>query len=125
LVCVQVPVDQETRALIGAEALGHMHRGAIVVNAAHGPVVDEKTLIDALESGHLGGAALDVFEIEPTPVDNPLRGFENVFMSPHLHGATLEAEELVLSIVGDNLNRILDGEEPLNTVNGVGLAARR
>jgi phosphoglycerate dehydrogenase-like enzyme len=125
VVCVHVPLDQETRALIGAEALGHMRRGAILVNAARGPVVNEKALIDALESGHLGGAALDVFEVEPTPVNNRLRGFENVFMSPHVGGATLEAEERVLRIVGDNLNRILDGEEPLNTVNGVGLAARR
>lgn len=125
VVCVHVPLDQETRALIGAEALGHMRRGAILVNAARGPVVDEKALIDALESGHLGGAALDVFEVEPTPVDNRLRGFENVFMSPHVGGATLEAEERVLQIIGNNLNRALDGDEPLNVVNGVRLGARR
>ncbi len=124
VVCVHVPLDKETRHLIDAAALTRMQKGAFLVNASRGPVVDEKALVAALESGHLGGAGLDVFEQEPTPADNPLRRMENVFFSPHVGGFTLESETRVLEVVRDNLTRVLDGEEPSNVVNGVRLGAR-
>ena len=124
VVCVHVPLNEETHHLIDAEALTRMPKGAYLINASRGPVVDEKALVAALESGHLGGAALDVFEQEPTSTDNPLRQMENVFLSPHVGGATREAEARVLEVVRDNLSRVLDGEEPSNVVNGVRLGAR-
>jgi D-3-phosphoglycerate dehydrogenase len=124
VVCVHVPLDQTTHHLIDTRALERMRKGAFVVNASRGPVVDEQALIAALESGHLGGAGLDVFEQEPTPADNPLRHLENVFFSPHMAGFTVEAEARALEIVRDNLTRVLDGEEPFNVVNGVRLGAR-
>jgi len=124
VVCVHVPLDKETHHLIDAGVLTRMRKGAFLVNASRGPVVDEKALVVALESGHLGGAGLDVFEHEPTPADNPLRRMENVFFSPHVGGFTLESEARVLEVVRDNLTRVLDGEEPLNVVNGVRLGAR-
>ncbi len=124
VVCVHVPLDQETHHLIDAAALERMRKGAVLVNASRGPVVEEKALVAALESGRLGGAGLDVFEQEPTPVDNPLRRMENVFSSPHVGGFTVETEARVLELVRDNLTRVLDGEEPLNVVNGVRLGAR-
>ena len=124
VVCVHVPLDNTTHPLIDAAALKRMRKGTFLVNASRGPVVDEKALIAALESGHLGGAALDVFEQEPTPADNPLRRMENVFFSPHMAGFTLEAEARALDMVRDNLTRVLDGEEPFNVVNGVRLGAR-
>jgi D-3-phosphoglycerate dehydrogenase len=124
VVCVHVPLDQTTHPLIDAAALKRMRKGAFLVNASRGPVVDEQALIAALESGHLGGAGLDVFEREPTPADNPLRQMENVFFSPHMAGFTVEAEARALEIVRDNLTRVLDGEEPFNVVNGVRLGAR-
>ncbi len=124
IVCIHVPLSQETHHLIDAAALGRMRRGAYLVNASRGPVVDEKALIAALDSGHLGGAGLDVLEQEPTAVDNPLRRMENVFLSPHVGGATAEAEARVLEVVRDNLTRVLDGDEPSNVVNGVRLGAR-
>ncbi len=124
IVCVHVPLDQETHHFIDAGALKRMKKGAFLVNASRGPVVDEKALVAALESGHLGGAGLDVFEQEPTPADNPLRGMENVFFSPHGGGFTAESEARVLDVVRDNLSRVLDGEEPANVVNGVRLGAR-
>ena len=124
IVCVHVPLDQETHHFIDAGALKRMKKGAFLVNASRGPVVDEKALVAALESGHLGGAGLDVFEQEPTPADNPLRGMENVFFSPHVGGFTAESEARVLEVVRDNLSRVLDGEEPANVVNGVRLGAR-
>ena len=124
IVCVHVPLDQTTHHLIDAAALKRMRKGAFLVNASRGPVVDEDALIAALESGHLGGAGLDVFEQEPTPADNPLRGMENVFFSPHVAGYTAEAEARALHMVRDNLTRVLDGEEPSNVVNAVRLSAR-
>ncbi|HLQ62931.1 MAG TPA: 2-hydroxyacid dehydrogenase [Candidatus Acidoferrales bacterium] len=124
VVCVHLPLDQETHHLFDEKALQRMQKGALLVNASRGPLVDEKALLAALESGHLGGAALDVFEQEPTPADNPLRRLENVFCSPHVAGYTVEAEARVLEVVRDNLTRVLDGEEPANVVNGVRLGAR-
>ena len=124
VVCVHVPLDDETHHLIGAVALERMRKGALLVNASRGPVVDEKALVAALESGQLGGAGLDVFEQEPTPADNPLRRMENVFFSPHVGGFTVESEARALELVRDNLTRVMDGEEPSNVVNGVRLGAR-
>ena len=124
VVCVHVPLDDETHHLIGAVALERMRKGALLVNASRGPVVDEKALAAALESGQLGGAGLDVFEQEPTPADNPLRRMENVFFSPHVGGFTVESEARALELVRDNLTRVMDGEEPSNVVNGVRLGAR-
>ena len=124
IVCIHVPLNEETHHLIDTEALSRMQKGAYLINASRGPVVDERALIAALESAHLGGAGLDVFEQEPTPADNPLRRMENVFFSPHVGGATLEAEARVVEVVRDNLTRVLDGEEPSNVVNGVRLGAR-
>lgn len=124
VVCVHVPLDHETHHLIDAKALNRMKKGAFLINASRGPLVDEKALIADLESGHLGGAGLDVFEQEPATADNPLRRMENVFISPHVGGAALEAEARVLQVVRDNLTRVLDGEEPSNVVNGVKLGAR-
>jgi phosphoglycerate dehydrogenase-like enzyme len=124
VVCVHVPLNAETHHLIDGKALERMPKGAYLINASRGPVVDEQALVTALESGHLGGAGLDVFEQEPTPPNNPLRRMENVFASPHVGGATLEAEARVLEVVRDNLTRVLDGDEPFNVVNGVRLGAR-
>jgi D-3-phosphoglycerate dehydrogenase len=124
VVCVHVPLNHETHHLFNAAAMKRMKKGAYLVNASRGPVVDEKALAAALDSGHLGGAGLDVFEQEPTPADNPLLRMENVFFSPHVGGAALEAEARALEVVRDNLTRVLDGEEPANVVNGVVLRAR-
>jgi D-3-phosphoglycerate dehydrogenase len=124
VVCVHVPLNHETHHLISTAAMNRMKKGAFLVNASRGPVVDEKALAAALDSGHLGGAGLDVFEQEPTPADNPLLRMENLFFSPHVGGAALEAEARALEVVRDNLTRVLDGEEPANVVNGVVLRAR-
>jgi gluconate 2-dehydrogenase len=124
IVCIHVPLNHETRHLIDARALNRMRKGAYLINASRGPVVDEKALTGALESGHLGGAGLDVFEQEPTPANNPLLRMENVFFSPHVGGAALEAEARALEVIRDNLCRVLDGEEPSNVVNGVRLGTR-
>jgi phosphoglycerate dehydrogenase-like enzyme len=124
VVCLHAPLDVETRGLINAEKLAAMKPGAILINAARGPIVDEDALVAALRSGSLAGAGLDVFATEPLDADSPLRQFDNVFLSPHSGAATEEAEAHVLEVVGDNLLRVLDGEAPVNVVNQV-LAKQR
>ena len=119
VVTVHVPLDHDTRGLIGEAQFEQMKPGAIVVNASRGPVVDEAALVRALDSGRLSGAGLDVFELEPLAADSPLRSFENVFMTPHSAGLTDEAEARLLDVCGANLRRVLDGLEPFNVVNGV------
>jgi phosphoglycerate dehydrogenase-like enzyme len=119
IVCVHTPLDVDTGALIGTAAVAKMKRGAFLINAARGPIVDEAALIEALVSGHLAGAGLDVYEVEPLAVDSPLRTIENVILSPHAGGATVEADARLIAVVGENLRRVLDGQAPLNVVNAV------
>ena len=119
VICVHTPLDVDTKALIDAQALARMKPGSFLVNAARGPIVDEQALVEALETRHLAGAALDVFEIEPLPPDSPLRALENVVLAPHVGGATIEADARLDEMVGENLLRVLDGLPPFNVVNAV------
>lgn len=119
IVTVHVPLDDTTRRLIGAAELARMRPGALLVNASRGPVVDEAALVAALESGRLGGAALDVFETEPLPPDSPLRLRDDVFLTPHIAGPTREAAARLREVMAENIRRALAREEPLHVVNGV------
>ncbi|HEX6348093.1 MAG TPA: NAD(P)-dependent oxidoreductase [Candidatus Dormibacteraeota bacterium] len=119
VVTVHTPLDHDTRGLIGADALARMKPGALLVSAARGPVLDERAVIEALRSGRLAGAALDVYEVEPLASDSPLRSMENVFLSPHVGGATEQARTRVQEVVRANLRRVLAGEDAFNVVNGV------
>jgi D-3-phosphoglycerate dehydrogenase / 2-oxoglutarate reductase len=117
IVCVHTPLDVDTRRLINAERLATMKQGSYLVNAARGAIVDEAALVEALRSGPLAGAALDVFDVEPLPTDSPLRTLENVILAPHRGAATREAETRLIEVVGENLRRVMDGRPPLNIVN--------
>jgi phosphoglycerate dehydrogenase-like enzyme len=119
IVTIHVPLSDDTRHLIGAGDLAKMRTGALLVNASRGPVVDEAALMAALKSGHLGGAALDVFETEPLPPGSPLRSMDNVFLTPHIGGGTREAAARLLEVVAANIRRALAGQQPLHVVNGV------
>jgi phosphoglycerate dehydrogenase-like enzyme len=119
IVTLHLPLDAGSKALIGAAELRRMRPGAILCNASRGPIVDEAALVDALESGHLGGAALDVFEVEPLSADSPLRRMENVFLSPHIAGGSEQARANLLEQTAANVRRALAGEKPVNVVNGL------
>jgi D-3-phosphoglycerate dehydrogenase len=119
IVTLHLPLDSGSKALIGVAELRRMRPGAILCNASRGPIVDEAALIEALESGHLGGAALDVFEVEPLSADSPLRGMENVFLSPHIAGGSEQARANLLEQTAANVRRALAGERPVNVVNGL------
>jgi D-3-phosphoglycerate dehydrogenase len=92
---VHTPLTDETRDLIDARALAQMREGARVINCARGGIINEQALADALRSGHLAGAALDVFVQEPPPADHPLLQLPNVVITPHLSASTVEAQESV------------------------------
>jgi len=90
ILTVHVPLTPLTRRMIGAEELGKMKPSALLVNTSRGPVIDEKALTEALKRKQIRGAALDVFEEEPTPLGNPLLGLDNVVVTPHAASATWE-----------------------------------
>ncbi len=92
---VHVPLSDETRSLIGARELERTKKGCRVLNVARGGIIDEEALIDALRSGQLAGAGLDVFSSEPLPADHPLRQAPHVVLTPHLGASTYEAQETV------------------------------
>jgi D-3-phosphoglycerate dehydrogenase len=91
-VTLHTPLSKETRYLINAESLAWMKKGSRLINCARGGLVDEKALAHAIDSGHLSGAALDVFEKEPLPEDSPLRTLPSVLLTPHLGASTHDAQ---------------------------------
>jgi D-3-phosphoglycerate dehydrogenase / 2-oxoglutarate reductase len=108
---LHVPLTEGTEGLIGAEQLAQMKRGAFVINAARGGVLDEAALADALRSGHIAGAGLDVFAEEPLPADDPLRGLAGTVLTPHLGAATEEAQHNVaLEIAAAVRAALADGD---------------
>lgn len=107
-------VTDETRGMIDAAALAAMKRGAILVNTARGPLMDYDALHDALASGHLGGAMLETFSIEPCPPDWPLLQLPNVTLTPHIAGASLKTVRIAAAKAAEEVRRWLAGEPALN-----------
>lgn len=104
---VHTPLTSETRGLIGAQAFAKMRKGVRIINCARGGLVDEAALFDAIKSGTVAGAALDVFEQEPPPPDHPLLGLEQVIVTPHLGASTTEAQEGVAVTVAEQMRDYL------------------
>jgi D-2-hydroxyacid dehydrogenase (NADP+) len=110
-----VPLTPDTRGLVDTSVFAAMRPGALFVNIARGEVTDEEALIDALRSGHLGGAGLDVFATEPLPADSPLWDLPNVIVTPHSSGASERSYERATDIFIDNLARLASGA-PLRNI---------
>ena len=116
IVSLHTPLTPETRGLIGAKELASMKPSAILINTARGPVVDSAALADALNSGKIAGAGIDVFEMEPpVPEDHPLLNAKNLIATPHVAFATKEALVKRAAIVFDNIDRWLKGT-PANVI---------
>ncbi|MCX7014134.1 MAG: phosphoglycerate dehydrogenase [Candidatus Sumerlaeota bacterium] len=117
VVTVHSPLNKETRGMIGAAQFAKAKPGLMVVNCARGGIVDESALLDALKSGKVAAAALDVFEAEPLPADHPFRSMDNVTLTPHLGAATTEAQENVARDVALQIVDALRGTVVRNAVN--------
>jgi D-3-phosphoglycerate dehydrogenase len=115
VISIHVKLTEQTRGLIGRRELGLMKAGAILVNTARGAVVDNIALAEALASGRLGGAGLDVFDVEPVPADHPLLKCANVVLTPHVADQNVEGMEILNRGAVDNVIAFLEGR-PQNRV---------
>ena len=121
VISLHVPETPQTQNMIGAGELGRMKPGSILINASRGTVVDIEALAEVLESGHLAGAAIDVFPKEPgsndEPFDSPLTRFDNCLLTPHIGGSTMEAQENIGVEVAEKLVTYSDNGSTFTAVN--------
>jgi D-3-phosphoglycerate dehydrogenase len=121
VVTLHVPATESTRSMFGAAQFARMRKGAHFINNARGEVVDEGALAAALKSGHLGGAAVDVFGVEPEsndePFTSPLIGLPNVILTPHIGGSTLEAQKNIADEVSSKLVKFMNNGSTATAVN--------
>lgn len=107
VITLHLPFLPETKNLFNAATMDQMKKGACLINTARGGIVDEKALVERLRSGHLGGAAIDVFEGEPAKDLSHFAGIENLILTPHVAGVTHESNERVSQMIADEVNRFL------------------
>jgi len=121
VVSLHVPLLPSTRSLIGRRELSAMKRGAVLLQVSRGGVVDEVALAESLQSGHLGGAAVDVYSSEPPTADNPLlqvggEAAHRLLLTPHIAGVTRQAWAFIFRSAWQNIERVLHGEPAMNRV---------
>lgn len=116
VISLHCPLTNETAGLVNAKFLSRMKKTAYLINTSRGPVVNEKDLRAALDSGAIAGAGVDVLSSEPPKEDNPLIGAKNCFITPHIAWASLEARTRLMNIFKDNVKGFVSGE-PINVVN--------
>ncbi len=114
---IHTPLSAQTRKMINTEAVAAIKPGAYLINTARGALVDEPALVEALQSGRIAGAGLDVFAVEPLATTSPLCGLPNVVLSPHLAGSTVEAMEHMATMVAAQVVDVLSGRRPDHLVN--------
>ena len=112
-----VPHTPETEKMIGAAELALLPKNAIFINISRGAVIDEAALVKALQSGHLGGAGLDVFAEEPLPQNSPFWEMENVLVSPHSASTSDRENSRITDIFCENLRRFLDNKSLINILD--------
>ena len=115
IVSLHCPLFDDTKGMINKETIAHMKDGVIIINTSRGPLIVEEDLADALNSGKVGAAAVDVVSTEPATMDNPLISAKNCIITPHITWAPFESRERLMNIAVDNLEKYLNNEP----VNGV------
>lgn len=123
VVSVQLPLTLETRGMIGSAEMATMRRGAYLISAGRGGVVDENALAQAITSDQLGGAAVDVFGNEPLDLRSPLRRLDRVLLSPHVAGDTVQSVARLVEAIADNVARVMDGRTPRHMLTATGSPA--
>jgi glyoxylate reductase len=116
-VTIHVDLNESTRKLFNAERLAKMKKTAYLINAARGPIVDTDALYDALKSGQIAGAALDVTDPEPLPSDHPLLQLNNCIVCPHIASASVRTRTNMAKLAAENIVNVLDGKKPVTPVN--------
>jgi phosphoglycerate dehydrogenase-like enzyme len=116
-IVVTLPLTPATRSFIGRAEIAAMKPTAFLVNVGRGPVVDQTALVEALGAKRIGGAGLDVFEVEPLPKDSPLWDFEEVILTPHMAGPFRGYQGLACELFAENLRRFVNGQPLLNEIN--------
>ncbi len=116
VVTLHCPLTPQTDKLVNAERLAMMKPTSILINTSRGPLIDNKSLADALRNNVIAGAGLDVLDVEPPPADNPLIGAPNCIITPHISWYASEARQRLMNIAADNYKAFLDGS-PVNVVN--------
>ncbi|HXH13441.1 MAG TPA: D-2-hydroxyacid dehydrogenase family protein [Alphaproteobacteria bacterium] len=119
IVTIHLVLSDRTRGLIGTRELGLMKPSAYLINTSRGPIVEEKALIDALQKGSIAGAALDVFDEEPLPLDHPLRRLENTVITPHLGYVTAETYKVFYGDAVEDIQAFLRGQ-PVRVIKAAG-----
>ena len=117
IVSLHLPLTDKTAGMLDANALGRMKPDAVLVNTSRGGVIDEAALVDALRTGGLAAAGLDVFAVEPVAPDNPLLSLDNVVLTPHVSWYTVDTMRRYLAEAVDNCRRLRDGQDLRNVVN--------
>jgi phosphoglycerate dehydrogenase-like enzyme len=117
IVSLHLPLTADTVHLVNRDAMAQMKPNAVLVNTSRGAVIDEDALVDALRSGRLAAAGLDVFEVEPVASDNPLLGLDNVVLTPHVSWYTADTMRRYLVEAVANCRRLRDGLPLANVVN--------
>lgn len=116
IISLHVPLTEETRHMINSDSISKMKKGVIIVNTARGPVINEQHLVDALRSGQVGGAGLDVFDAEPN-VNPELISMENVVLTPHIASATWEARDKMCEMAVNSILDTFSDKQPSNIIN--------
>ena len=116
-ITVHMPLTESTRGMINAESIARMKDGVRIFNCARGGIVDEAALADAVQSGKIAAAGLDVYAEEPLAQDSPLRGIQNLVLTPHLGASTKEAQESVGLEIAESISQVLNGGAARNAVN--------
>jgi phosphoglycerate dehydrogenase-like enzyme len=109
-VTIHVVLSQRSRGLVGAKEFGLMKPSAYIINTSRGPIIDEAAMLAALKEKKIGGAGLDVFDVEPLPIDHPLRKLDNVVLTPHLGYVSMQNYQAYFAGVVDDIRGYLDGK---------------